>query len=76
MFPTFTQAIANMQCPFNKNIAFIDKEISLAVVVDIDRRYVTAKFLMNVRTCFYWNQMTAASVICPPVHDDLLRQAD
>ena len=27
MFPTFTRAIANMQCPFNKNIAFIDKGI-------------------------------------------------
>ena len=56
-----------------QNIAFIDKGISLAVVVDIDRRYVTAKFLMNVRTCFYWSQMTVASVVCPPVLEDLLR---
>ena len=53
MFPTFTQAIANMQCPFNKNIACINKVISWASVVDIDWLYVTANFLMNVCTCFY-----------------------
>ena len=52
MFPTFTQAIANTQCPFDKNIAFIDEAISWAAVVDIDRLYVTANFLMNVRTYY------------------------
>ena len=62
--------------PFQQNIAFIDKGISWAIVVDIDRLYVAANFLMNVRTCFYWNQMTVASVMCPPVLEDLLRQAD
>ena len=85
MFRTFAQAIANMQCPSNKNIAFIDKGISWAIVVDIDRLSVTAfswtcalvfNFLMNVRTCFYWNQVTVASVMCPPVLEDLLRQSD
>jgi hypothetical protein len=28
---------------------------------NIDRLYVTANFIMNVRTCFYGNQKTAAS---------------
>ena len=76
MFPTFTQAIADMQCPFNKNIAFIDKGITWAIVVNTDRLYVTANFLMNMHTCFYWNQMTVASVICPLLLEDLLLQAD
>ena len=67
MFPTSTWAIANMQRPSNKNTAFIYKGISLAVVVNIDRLYVTANVLMNVHTCFYWNQMTFASVMCLPV---------
>ena len=75
MFPTFIQAIANMQCCFNKNIAFIDKGMSWAIVVGIDLLYVTANFLINVRTCFYWNQMTVTSVMYPPVLEDLLRQA-
>ena len=41
-----------MQCPFNKNIAFIDQEISRTIVVEMDKLYVTANFLMNVRTSF------------------------
>ena len=72
MSPTFTQGIANIQCPINKNIAFIGKGISWAIVVYIDRLYVTANVFMNVRTCFYWNEMTVASVICPPVLKDYL----
>ena len=72
---SFTQAIANMQCPFNNNIAFIDGGNLWALAVDIDRLYVTANLLMNVRTCFYWNQMTVAFVMCPPVLEDLFRQA-
>ena len=75
MFPGITQAIAKMQCPFNNNIAFIDWAILWAFAVDIDWLYVTANLLMNVRTCFYWNQMTVASVMCPPVLEDLFRQA-
>ena len=62
--------------PFQQKHSFIDKVISWAIVVDFDRLYVTANFLMNVRTCFYWNQMTVASVMCPPVLEDLLLQAD
>ena len=36
-----------MQCPFNKITAFIDKGISWAILVDIDRLYVTTNFLMH-----------------------------
>ena len=59
--------------PFQQNI--IDKGISWAIVVDSDQLYVTANFLMNVHTCFYWNQMTVTSVVCQPVLEDLLQQA-
>ena len=43
---------------------------------NIDRLYVTANFLMNVRTCFYGNQMTIASGMRPPELEDLLRRAE
>ena len=76
MFPGITQAIAKMQCPFNNNIAFINGGILWAFAVDIDWLYVTANLLMNVLTCFYWNQMTVASVMFPPVLEDLFLQAD
>ena len=61
--------------PFQQNI--IDKGISWAIVVDSYQLYVTANFLMNVSTCFYWNQMTVqvTSVVCPPVLEDLMQQA-
>ena len=52
MYQTFTQAIAIMQCPFNKNIVFIDNGFSLEVMINIERLYVTTNFLMNVCTCF------------------------
>jgi hypothetical protein len=42
---------------------------------NIDRLYVTANFPMNVRTCFYGNQMTAASGMYPPALADLLGRA-
>ena len=64
MFPTFTQAKANMQCPFNKNIAFMDKGISWAFVVDID---VTANFLMNVCPCLIeikWLLLPSCVCLC------------
>ena len=76
IFPVFTQAIANMHCPFNNNIAFIDGGILWAFAIDSDWLYVTANLLMNARACFYWNQMMVASVMCPPVREDLFLQAD
>ena len=63
-----------MQCPLNKNIAFIDKGISLAIVVNIDLLYVTTNFLMNMCTFFNWNQMTVTSIMCLLVLEDLLLQ--
>ena len=76
MFPGFFQAIAKLQCPFKNNIVFINLEILWAFVADINWLYVTANLLMNVHTCFYWNQMTVASVMCLPVLEDLFRQGD
>ena len=61
---------------FNNNIAFIEGRILWAFAVDIDWHYVTANLLMNVLTCLYWNQMTVASLMCPPVLEDLFRQGD
>ena len=81
MFPLaiFTQTIANMQYPYNNNnnnIAFINGGTLWAFAVDIDWLYVTANLLMNVYTCFYWNQMTVFSVMCQPVLEDLFGQED
>ena len=42
---------------------------------NIDRLYVTANFLLNVRNCFYGNQMTAASGMYPPTLAELLARA-
>ena len=39
---------------------------------DIHKIYMVANFLMNVRTCYFGNQMTAATGIFPPTVDDLL----
>ena len=64
--------------PFQQKHSFYwygDHRILWAIVVDIDRLYVTANFLMNARNCFYWNQMIVASVMCP-VLEDLLWQSD
>jgi hypothetical protein len=43
---------------------------------NIDRFYVTANSIMNVRTCFYGNQMTAASGKYPPTLAELLARAE
>ena len=62
--------------PFQQKNSFFDKGISWTIVLDIDRLYVTANFLMNVSTCFNWNQLNVASVMYQPVLENLLRQAD
>ena len=57
-FRLLPKAYTNMHCPFNNIIAFIHEGILWAFVVDIDSIHVTANFLMNVSTWFYWNQTT------------------
>ena len=59
--------------PFQQQHSFYRWGNLWALAVDIDQLYVTANLLMNVRTCFYWNQMTVASVMCPPVLEVELR---
>jgi hypothetical protein len=42
---------------------------------DIHKAYVVATFVMNVRCCYYGNQMTSASGLRPPTVEELLYRA-
>ena len=67
MFPTFTQAIANMKCPFNRNIAFIDKRISWAFVVTLTASMLPPTFSWTYALVFIeikWRSLPSSVRLC------------